>query len=74
MRIVVCIKEVLDPSAVNNYALAGSLKIGPSTASGTVNVAFDKAAHEKLDQDCLKQALVQKKDRAGDLPAGDDLS
>ena len=23
--------------------VAGSLKIGPSTASGTVNVAFDKA-------------------------------
>jgi len=28
MRIVVCIKEVLDPSAVNNLALAGKLKIG----------------------------------------------
>ena len=27
MRIVVCIKEVLDPSAVNNYALAGNLRI-----------------------------------------------
>ena len=23
MRIVVCIKQVLDPSAVHNYALAG---------------------------------------------------
>jgi len=28
MRIVVCVKEVLDPSAVNNLALAGKLKIG----------------------------------------------
>lgn len=29
MRIVVCAKEVLDPDAVNNYALAGRLEIGP---------------------------------------------
>ncbi len=28
MRIVVCVKEVLDPSAVNNLALAGKLRIG----------------------------------------------
>jgi len=28
MRIVVCIKEVLDPDAVNSYALAGRLEIG----------------------------------------------
>ncbi|MBS0553558.1 MAG: hypothetical protein JSS47_13710, partial [Proteobacteria bacterium] len=28
MRIVVCVKEVLDPAAVNNYALAGGLKMG----------------------------------------------
>lgn len=28
MRIVVCVKEVLDPDAVNNYALAGHLEIG----------------------------------------------
>jgi electron transfer flavoprotein beta subunit len=28
MRIVVCVKEVLDPDAVNNYALAGRLVIG----------------------------------------------
>ncbi|MBL0122957.1 MAG: hypothetical protein IPP88_09575 [Betaproteobacteria bacterium] len=27
MRIVVCIKEVMDPAAVNNYALAGKLKM-----------------------------------------------
>jgi len=28
VRIVVCIKEVLDPDAVNNYAVAGRLEIG----------------------------------------------
>ena len=28
MRIVVCAKEVLDPDAVNNFALAGRLTIG----------------------------------------------
>ncbi len=28
MRIVVCVKEVLDPDAVNNYAVAGRLEIG----------------------------------------------
>jgi len=28
MRIVVCVKEVLDPDAVNNYVLSGHLKIG----------------------------------------------
>ena len=27
MRIVVCVKEVMDPAAVNNYALAGKLKM-----------------------------------------------
>jgi electron transfer flavoprotein beta subunit len=28
VRIVVCVKEVLDPDAVNNYAVAGRLEIG----------------------------------------------
>jgi len=28
VRVVICAKEVLDPDAVNNYALAGSLAIG----------------------------------------------
>ncbi|MEE2677035.1 MAG: electron transfer flavoprotein subunit beta/FixA family protein [Myxococcota bacterium] len=35
MRIVVCIKEVLDPDAVNNYALAGRLEIGEDGKSLT---------------------------------------
>lgn len=35
MRIVVCAKEVLDPDAVNNYALAGRLTIGDDGRSIT---------------------------------------
>ncbi len=35
MRIVVCIKEVLDPDAVNAYALAGRLEIGDDGKSLT---------------------------------------
>lgn len=35
MRIVVCVKEVLDPDAVNNYAVAGRLEIGADGKSIT---------------------------------------
>lgn len=35
MRIVVCVKEVLDPDAVNSYALAGRLEIGADGRSLT---------------------------------------
>jgi len=35
MRIIVCAKEVLDPDAVNNYALAGRLEIGEDGKSLT---------------------------------------
>ena len=35
MRIVVCVKEVLDPDAVNNYALAGHHEIGEDGKSLT---------------------------------------
>jgi len=35
MRIIVCVKEVLDPDAVNNYALAGRLEIGDDGKSLT---------------------------------------
>jgi len=35
MRIVICAKEVLDPDAVNNYALAGRLEIGEDGRSLT---------------------------------------
>ncbi len=35
MRVVICAKEVLDPDAVNNYALAGRLEIGDDGKSLT---------------------------------------
>lgn len=35
MKIVVCVKEVLDPDAVNNYAVAGRLEIGADGKSLT---------------------------------------
>jgi len=35
VRVVVCVKEVLDPDAVNSYAVAGRLEIGPDGRSLT---------------------------------------
>ena len=35
MKVVVCVKEVMDPDAVNNYAVAGRLEIGPDGKSLT---------------------------------------
>lgn len=35
MRIVICVKEVMDPDAVNNYAIAGRLEIGEDGKSLT---------------------------------------
>ena len=52
MRIVVCAKEVLDPDAVNNYALAGKLEIGADgktltqTAIPRLMNAYDEQAIE----------------------------
>ena len=52
MRIVVCVKEVLDPDAVNNYALAGRLEIGDDGRSLTQSAiprlmnAYDEQAIE----------------------------
>ena len=52
MRIVVCAKEVLDPDAVNNYALAGRLEIGADgktltqTAIPRLMNAYDEQAIE----------------------------
>ncbi|MBK6277121.1 MAG: electron transfer flavoprotein subunit beta/FixA family protein [Gammaproteobacteria bacterium] len=55
MRIVVCIKEVLDPSAVNNYALAGSLKIA---ADGrTLDVPGIPRLINAYDEQALEAAL-----------------
>src|SRR3972149_4380202 len=52
MRIVVCAKEVLDPDAVNNFALAGRLTIGENgrtltqTAIPRLMNAYDEQAIE----------------------------
>lgn len=52
MRIVICAKEVLDPDAVNNYALAGKLTIGEDgktitqTAIPRLMNAYDEQAIE----------------------------
>ena len=55
VRIVVCVKEVLDPDAVNNYALAGRLEIGEDGKSLT------QAAIPRLmngfDEQALEAAL-----------------
>ncbi len=55
MRIVVCVKEVLDPSAVNNYALAGKLKMG---ADGkTPEVAAVPRLINGFDEQAMEAAL-----------------
>ena len=52
MRIIVCVKEVLDPDAVNNYAVAGRLVIGEDgktltqTAIPRLMNGFDEQALE----------------------------
>jgi electron transfer flavoprotein beta subunit len=52
VRIVVCVKEVLDPDAVNNYVLAGNLKIGADGKTPEVSAipqimnGFDEQAME----------------------------
>ncbi len=55
MRIVICVKEVLDPDAVNNYAIAGRLEIGDDGKSLT------QAAIPRLingfDEQALEAAL-----------------
>ena len=56
MRIVVCAKEVLDPDAVNNYALEGRLQIGDDGKSLTQTTiprlmnAYDEQAIEGVLQ------------------------
>jgi electron transfer flavoprotein beta subunit len=55
MRIVVCAKEVLDPDAVNNYILAGNLKIG---ADGkTPEVAAIPRLINGFDEQAMEAAL-----------------
>ena len=55
MRIVICAKEVLDPDAVNNYALAGKLQIA---ADGkTPRVAAIPRLINAYDEQALEAAL-----------------
>lgn len=55
MRIVVCVKKVLDPDAVNNYALAGNLTIG---ADGkTLEVAAIPGLINGYDEQAMEAAL-----------------
>jgi electron transfer flavoprotein beta subunit len=55
MRIVVCVKEVLDPDAVNNYALAGNLEIG---ADGkTLTQAAIPRLMNAYDEQAIEAAL-----------------
>ncbi len=55
MRIVICAKEVLDPDAVNNYVLAGNLKIG---ADGkTPEVAAIPKLINGYDEQAIEAAL-----------------
>ncbi|MBV6424018.1 MAG: Electron transfer flavoprotein subunit beta [Steroidobacteraceae bacterium] len=55
MRIVVCVKEVLDPNAVNNLALAGKLRIG---ADGrTLDVASVPRLINGYDEQGMEVAL-----------------
>jgi electron transfer flavoprotein beta subunit len=55
MRIVVCVKEVLDPDAVNNYALAGRLEIGDDGKTLT-QTAIPKLMNG-FDEQALEAAL-----------------
>ncbi|PLW69159.1 electron transfer flavoprotein subunit beta/FixA family protein [Pseudohalioglobus lutimaris] len=55
MRIIVCVKEVLDPDAVNNYALAGNLNIG---ADGkTLEVSAIPRLINGYDEQAMEAAL-----------------
>ena len=57
MRIVVCVKEVLDPDAVNNYVLSGNLKIGEDGKTLDVSAVprlmngYDEQALERRSAD-----------------------
>ena len=55
MRIVVCAKEVLDPDAVNNYALAGRLTIGDD--GRTITQAAIPRLINAYDEQAIEAAL-----------------
>jgi electron transfer flavoprotein beta subunit len=54
MRIVVCVKEVLDPDAVNNYVLSGNLKIGED--GKTLDVSAVPRLMNGYDEQALEAA------------------
>ena len=55
MRIVVCVKEVLDPDAVNNYALVGRLVIGDD--GRTLTQASIPRLMNAYDEQAIEAAL-----------------
>lgn len=55
MRIVVCVKEVLDPDAVNNFALANKLTIGEDNK--TIAQAAVPALINAYDEQAVEAAL-----------------
>lgn len=55
MRIVVCVKEVLDPDAVNNYVLAGNLTIGDD--GKTLEVSAIPRIMNGFDEQAMEAAL-----------------
>ena len=63
MRIVVCVKEVLDPDAVNSYALAGRLQIGED--GRTLTQTTIPRLMNGFDEQALEAALRLKDADAG---------
>lgn len=64
MRVVVCVKEVLDPDAVNNYAVAGRLEIGADGKSLT-QTAIPRLMNG-YDEQAIEAAL-RLRDAGGDF-------
>jgi electron transfer flavoprotein beta subunit len=79
MKIFICVKQVLDPDAVNNYALAGRLEIGEDGRSLTQTTipdlmnAYDEQAIEvalrmrDAGTDCSIQVISLGEDRTAIL-------
>jgi electron transfer flavoprotein beta subunit len=55
MRVVVCVKEVLDPDAVNNYVLAGNLQIADD--GKTLEVSAIPRIMNGFDEQAIEAAL-----------------
>jgi electron transfer flavoprotein beta subunit len=64
MKVVVCVKEVMDPDAVNNYAVAGRLEIGPDGKSLT-QTAIPRLMNG-FDEQAIEAAL-QLRDAGGEF-------